>query len=161
MKPRIETLAEKKLVGHRRTMSFADNKTRELWQQFMPRRKEIQHNIGTNLYSLQMYDTLYFDHFNPNTPFEKWAAMEVTDFDTVPDGMEMLVLPGGLYAVFLYQGAASAGAEVFQYIFGIWLPNADYLLDSRPHFELLGEKYNNENPDSEEEIWIPIQPIQI
>ena len=53
MNPIIETLAEKKLIGKRIQMSLANNKTRELWQSFMPRRKEIQNNIGTDLYSMQ------------------------------------------------------------------------------------------------------------
>jgi AraC family transcriptional regulator len=26
--------------------------------------------------------------------------------------------------------------------------------DDRPHFEILGDKYKNDHPDSEEEIWI-------
>jgi len=30
-------------------------------------------------------------------------------------------------------------------------------LDDRPHFEVLGDKYKNADPDSEEEIWIPIR----
>jgi AraC family transcriptional regulator len=32
-----------------------------------------------------------------------------------------------------------------------------YFLDDRPHFEILGDKYKNGDPDSEEEIWIPIK----
>ena len=32
------------------------------------------------------------------------------------------------------------------------------LLDQRPHFEILGSKYKNENPASEEEVRIPIKP---
>jgi AraC family transcriptional regulator len=35
--------------------------------------------------------------------------------------------------------------------------NSKYLLDNRPHFETLGEKYKNEDPSSEEEVWIPIK----
>jgi AraC family transcriptional regulator len=31
-------------------------------------------------------------------------------------------------------------------------------LAARPHMELLGEKYRNNDPHSEEEIWIPIEP---
>jgi AraC family transcriptional regulator len=31
-------------------------------------------------------------------------------------------------------------------------------LDDRPHFEVLGEKYKNNDPTSEKEIWIPILP---
>ena len=48
--------------------------------------------------------------------------------------------------------------SIFQYIFGTWLPNSTYLLADRPHFEVLGEGYKNNDPTSEEEIWIPIQP---
>ncbi len=47
---------EKKLIGKRMTMCLADNKTHALWYSFMPRRKEIKNNIGTDLYSMQVYD---------------------------------------------------------------------------------------------------------
>ena len=141
-------------------MSFSDNKTFELWRSFMPRRKEIQNNIGTELYCIQVNGQMDFNNFNPNIKFEKWAAIEVTDFNTVPHEMETIILPGGLYAVFLYKGAASAAQKTFHNIFGTWLPNSDYALDDRQHFEMLGEKYKNEDPNSEEEIWIPIKPKQ-
>lgn len=58
---------------------------------------------------------------------------------------------------FLYQGPANAGATVFRYILQEWLPASAYMLDNRPHFEVLGEKYTNEGSASEEGIWIPIQ----
>jgi AraC family transcriptional regulator len=156
MKPRIETLPPKYLIGKRLVMSLSNNKTGELWSSFMPRRKEIQNNIGTALYSLQVYDYGYFKDFNPNKEFEKWAAVEVTYINTVPHEMEVLTLTGGLYAVFIHKGA-SGDNSTFQYIFTTWLPGSDYLLDDRPHFEILGEKYKNNNPDSEEEIWIPVK----
>ena len=124
----------------------------------MPRRKEIHNCIGTDLYSIQIYDPLFFNNFNPNTEFEIWATIEVTDFETVPEEMEPYTLKGGLYAIFLYRGAASAATPTFQYILGTWLPNSVYSLDDRPHIEILSEKYKNEDPSSEEEIWIPIKP---
>lgn len=155
---RIEILAEKKLVGKRLKMSLLDNRTFDLWRSFMPRRKEILNTTSDLLFSLQIYaDERYFQKMNPNAPFEKWAAREVTDFAEIPQGMETLILSGGLYAVFLYKGTTQNAAEVFQYIFETWLPNSAYLLDNRPHFELLGEKYMNNDPSSEEEIWIPIK----
>jgi len=157
MEFRIENLTEKKLVGKRSFMSFSNNKTGELWRSFMPRRKEIRNTFGTVLYSMQLYAPSFFNNFDPNTEFEKWAAVEVTDFDTVPDEMDTFTLKGGLYAVFLYQGAASAAANTFQYILGPWMSNSEYTLDNRPHFEILGEKYKNEDPSSEEELWIPIK----
>jgi len=157
MDARIEILAEKKLVGKRMNMTFSDNKTVDLWRGFMPGREEIKNKIGTELYSMQIYPRLFFDNFNPDAEFEKWATVEVKDFDTIPDGMETFTMPGGTYAVFLYKGASSAASDTFRYIFGTWLLNSEYTLDHRPHFEILGEKYKNESPDSEEELWIPIK----
>lgn len=159
MQARIETLTEKKCIGKRLTMSLVNNKTRELWQSFMPVRHEIRNSVGADLYSIQLYNPLYFTNFNPASPFEKWAALEVTDFMVIPEGMEPLVIPGGLYAVFLHIGAASTGPATFQYIFGTWLPNSPYSLDERPHFEILGKKYKNDDSSSEEEIWIPVRFI--
>ena len=161
MEPRFETIKEKKLLGKRMIMTFSDNKTGDLWRSFMPQRKEILNKIGSELYSVQMYAPKFFDNFNPDTEFEKWATVEVNDFNTVPDGMETLTLQGGLYVVFQYRGAASTAAETFRYILGTWLPDSDYTLDTRPHFEMLGEKYKNESPDSEEELWIPIKPKSV
>ena len=157
MQPKIQTLPEKKLVGKKLAMTFAHNRTGDLWRSFMPRRKEISNAIGTELYSLQIYPPLFFDNFDPDWQFEKWAAVEVADLLSIPEGMEPLTLPGGLYAVFPYKGTASAAANTFNDIFGIWLPKSAYTLDDRPHFELLGEKYRHEDPNSEEEIWIPIK----
>lgn len=159
MEVRIEKLEARQLVGMRLQMSFAQNRTAELWRSFMPRRKEISFRIEPDLYSLQTYPLGFFEPFNPTTPFEKWAAIEVTDASNIPGGMELFLLPPGLYAVFLYKGPASEGAKAFQYIMGSWLPQSGYMLDQRPHFEKLGEKYRNDSADSEEEIWIPVRKI--
>lgn len=155
---RIETLKEKKLIGQHLTMSIADNKTFGLWKGFMSRRKEIKNNLTSDFISMQVYDPSFdFRNFNINAPFEKWAVIEVTDFHNIPDEMESFILSGGLYAVFLHKGDASTSTKTFQYIFGTWLPNSGYLLDQRPHFEIIGEKYKNNDSDSEEEVWIPIR----
>lgn len=157
MQPLIKTIPPKKLIGKNLSMSFANNKTAELWRSFMPLKKTISNTIGSNLYSLQLYDPSYFTEFNPHKEFEKWALAEVTNFDNIPEGMKAFTLAGGLYAVFQYKGS-STDTGIFEYIFGTWLPSSPYLLDQRPHFEVLGENYKNADPDSEEEIWIPVKP---
>jgi AraC family transcriptional regulator len=156
MTPRISMLNEKKLVGKRLSMSFADYKISELWRSFSPRRKEITNSINEELISMVLYKANHFTDFKPSNEFERWAAVEVSSFDNVPNEMETFVLEGGLYAVFHYQGL-NTDPTIFQYIFGTWLPQSDYELDVRPHFEVLGEKYKNNDPSSEEEIWIPIK----
>jgi AraC family transcriptional regulator len=157
MEPRIETLPEKKFIGKKLSLSFTKNRTFELWRSFMPRRKEICNNIGTELHSIEVYAPNYFDNFNPDAEFEKWAAVEVTDFQSIPDDMNTITSPEGLYAVFVHKGTASEGPKTYQYIFTTWLPCSDYQLDNRPHFAIMGEKYKGEDPGSEEELWIPIK----
>lgn len=140
------------------TMTYAANKTQELWRSFMPRRKEIKNNINTDLISMQVYDAAFnFQHFNPDIPFDKWAAIEVSDFEMIPEGMETFILPTGLYAVFIHKGPATEGEKTFRYIFETWIPQSSYAIDARPHFEILGEKYKHDDPSSEEEVWIPIR----
>ena len=158
MHPRIETLPEKKLVGKSLRMSLANNKTAELWRSFMPERKMIKNIVGSELFSIQVYDRLLnFKDFNPQTEFIKCAMIETSDFEDIPENMETRILDGGLYAVFVHKGMAKDFPKTSQYIFGQWLPNSVYELDQREHFELLGAKYNPTDENSEEEVWIPIK----
>jgi AraC family transcriptional regulator len=156
--PRFENLSEKKMAGFRIRMSFAGNTTFLLWQKFMSRRREITNAAGPDLFSIEVYNAAFFDKFDAKREFEKWAAMEVTGFENLPDQMEALVIPAGLYAVFVHRGPASGGAASYEYIFRTWMPSSDFLTDDRPHFAVMGAKYRHEQQDSEEEIWIPIRP---
>lgn len=155
---RIELLAPKKLIGRSMRMSMVNNKTQQLWQKFMTCRSQIINSVGPELYSIQVYDKLLdIRNFNPDQEFTKWAATEVPDFSNIPEGMETFELSGGTYAVFLHQGLPSEFQKTFQYIFATWLPSSEYQLDHRSHFEVLGERYRNNHPDSEEEVWIPVK----
>jgi len=158
MTPRIETLVQKKLVGKRKKMSFTKNETFELWRNFMPERNTIKNVVGKELYSLEVYDKNFFSPFSPDKEFEKWAAVEVSGFENAPAGMERLTVPAGLYAVFIHKGAATEAERTYNFIFSEWLPGSNYVLDNRPHFAIMGEKYKKDSPEAEEEIWIPVQP---
>lgn len=158
MEPRLESLKEKHLVGMKMIMSFTNNKTGLLWQGFMPRRKEINNLTSADLYSVEVYAPDFFKPFRPDAEFEKWAAVEVSRVEILPDGMETIVIPPGLYAVFIHKGSASLAPKTYEYVLGSWIPNSAYTLDTRPHFAVMREKYKNNDPESEEELWFPILP---
>ncbi len=157
MNPKIEHLSQKKLVGMRQTMTFATMNPAILWSAFMTRKREIPLMVGTDLYSLEVYPHNFFQSMSSTAEFDKWAAVEVSENQSVPDGMEMLVLPDGLYAVFVHYGPASEAKATYDAIFRTWLPASDYRIDERPHFAVMGDKYRHNDPQSEEEIWIPVR----
>ena len=154
LQPKIKSIQEKKLIGKRLQMSLANNKTFQLWRSFMPLKNQILNNVNTDMISMQVYSQA-MRLGDLDQVFEKWAAVEVSDFENVPEGMESFILEGGEYAVFDYKGL-NTDPQIFIDIFGTWLPNSNYEIADRPHFEVLGEKYKNGDPNSEEEIWIPI-----
>lgn len=157
LNPRIEIISTKNLVGMHQRMSLVKNEIPGLWKSFMSRRKEVLHVVNAEFYSVEVYDDLsYFDIFNPSREFNKWAAVEVSSAVDIPDNMDSLIIPAGTYAVFTFKGS---GQDIFSFygaIFNEWLPSSKYVLDNRPHFACMGEKYRNGDPGSEEEIFIPV-----
>lgn len=157
LQPSIEIINQKQLIGLHRIMSLNNDATFELWHAFMPRLKEILKTSNNNLISMQLYDpSVTKGTFTPDTPFEKWAAVEVDDIKLIPEGMQSYRVPGGMYATFKYQGAANEAQDAIRYIFEQWLPNSEYRLDDRPHLTVMGERYKGNDPDSEEEFRIPV-----
>ena len=154
--PEIKTLAPKKLIGIHKTISLAADETATLWKNFMTQIKSIDAYRNEAFYALQTYPDDYFTSFDPHKTFEKWAAVELKDSIKLSEGFESFAFEGGQYAIFKYQGL-STDTRIFQYIYAEWLPKSGYKLDNRPHFELLGDKYKNNDPQSEEYIYIPIK----
>jgi len=155
--PKIEVIGKKKFLGLNVKMSLVENKTQALWQSFGPRIKEVQNRVEYPPISLQVYHPDHFLQFNPNRAFDKWALVEVENFNNIPDGLSPFELVGGQYAIFNYKGSSKEASDFFRYIYTEWVPQSSYSLDERPHFEVLGDKYRNNDPASEEEIWIPIK----
>jgi AraC family transcriptional regulator len=154
--PRIESTKQRSFIGQKLSMSLANNRTQELWANFRPRLGEITNRLGDDFFNLQVYPEGYYKNFNPANEFEAYALVEVIGEAVVPENMLQFNLPAGKYAVFIHQGGPATASETFQYILTQWLPASDYVLDQRPHFEVLGNKYKHNDPASEEEIWVPV-----
>lgn len=158
IQPKIVQGQLRKFIGQSLSMSVSKNRTGELWRSFMPRSMEIANRVGGDFISLQIYPVDHHLVFNPDRVFKKWALVEVSAIGNIPHDMERFTLEGGLYAVFEYLGA-SGDPSIFEYIYGKWIPNSAYELDDRPHFEVLGTNYRNNDANSQEELWIPIKKL--
>ena len=141
------------LIGLSMPMNLIDNKTPLLWQGFMPQRNAISNRIDDRYISLQQYPPGYFEAFNPATPFEKWAGVVVSEITNMPSTLNTLLVAGGFYAVFIYDGSIPP-PSIFENIYAKWLPSSGYKLENRPHFEVLHADYLQGN--RAEEIWIPL-----
>ena len=159
MKYRLESINDTNIIGMRANMSFQtiNQETGKLARQFMPCRHEIQSRVGTYSFSIQNYDNFNFKTINPTNTFEKWVGVEVSDTSQVPENMEVLTLKAGNYLVFSYKGSAQDFPKFWHHLHAEWLPNSDYEIDNRPHFEKLSEKYSPMNSENEEEVWVPVK----
>ncbi|MGB6269131.1 MAG: GyrI-like domain-containing protein, partial [Olleya sp.] len=131
MTPKIVTTKDILIVGVKDSLTFITNAqgTGDLARQFMPKRHLIKNRVGTEKFSIQVYDGFDFKNRTPHTEYEKWVGVEVSNFDTIPEGMETLIIEAGNYAVFNYKGKPEGFIEAWQYTHTNWLPNSKYQLD--------------------------------
>lgn len=158
MKYRINQSPEILIVGMKANMSFEtiSEDTGKLSRQFMPRLKEINNRVDDNTLSLQNYDNFDYNNLSPIMTFEKWVGVEVANLDDIPIGMETLTISSGNYLVIDFKGSMQEFVKNWHYIHSQWLPNSEFKLDNRPHFEKLSSKYSPMNVINDEEIWIPV-----
>ena len=159
MKYRTVESEEIHVVGLKAEASFVNisQTTPQLARQFMPRLNEVKNRKDLFTLSLQNYSHFDFKNFNPNETFEKWIGVEVTNLDTVPKDMQTLSIVSGRYLVIDFKGSIPDFMKFWQNIHSVWLPNSEYELDDRSHFERLPPNYNPIQVVNEEEIWIPIK----
>ncbi|MGY0393458.1 GyrI-like domain-containing protein [Bizionia sp. KMM 8389] len=159
MKPKLISTPDIFIAGKKATLSFLTNGsgTSQLARDVMPRLKEIHNRVGNESYSIQVYGDFKIQKMTPETPFEKWIGVAVTNLDALPNNMDGLLIPGGKFLVFTFKGDVSGFITFWQELHRVWLPNSEYELDDRPHFEKLPASYNPASSENEEEIWVPIK----
>lgn len=144
------------LQGMRQEMCYSQDKTMELWQRFGPQIKSISSKKNNLMYSVNIYPKDFHNHdIDPDKHFIKWAAIEVNKKEA-QQGLAFLEIESGKYAVFLHKGSADNFRPLMEFIFNEWIPTSEYELDQRPHFEVLRPGYIPNDPNAEEEVWVPI-----
>mgnify|MGYP003646674059 CR=1 FL=1 len=95
-----------------------------------------------------------------DTTFDLWHAFmsnkKHIKNEDVPENMDVLMFEGGMYLVEEHCGPSYEVKKTYSRIFKDIIPFANFSVDKRPHFELLGENYLGRDPNSKEDIWIPI-----
>jgi AraC family transcriptional regulator len=157
--PEIKQIPEIKTVCMSTRTSLINNNTKRLWSLFMPRMQEINNKKDDHFIAVYLYpEAMGMNDFTLQTIYKTPAAVPVTNFpEILPQHMEAFIIPEGLYAVFEHKGTVSDFNKTTDYVYNKWLPESNYSLCKRPHFEILGNRYlGPNNPGSIEDVYIPI-----
>jgi AraC family transcriptional regulator len=139
-------------------MSLQNDRTSELWRTFRSELPKSPDFENIEMFNFKIFSPPFdLATFKPDTIFTKWAAIAESENKITPPVWEILTVLEGLYAVFEFNGAAAEFAPALSHIYGVWLPNSEFLLDDRPHFEVLPPSYHPFNVSNQEEIWIPVK----
>jgi AraC family transcriptional regulator len=162
MEPLYKTIPEMKIVGclGKFISVLSPDKNNmvvipALWQSFMPRIREIKNaksqiNLGV-CYEVPPNEIVRADECM------YMAAMEVTSFDNVPNGMKTFTIPSGEYAVFTHKGALDNFEHTMNYIYGSWLPKSGKKLRHAPDIEMYDHRFKLNEVDSEIDVYIPVE----
>lgn len=133
----------------------SENAIAKLWDRFNERCCEIPHQVGGRSYGLIQQQP----DMQPGDPFPYTAAVGVTEFGLLPDGMSQIEVPETLYAVVTYRGPIDGIGEGFEYFWRTWLPNADYAYEGKYEFEFYDQRYRNRiDEGSELDLYFPVVP---
>ncbi|MBO3116949.1 GyrI-like domain-containing protein [Winogradskyella sp. DF17] len=154
MNPSVLDVSEKVLIGMSDTILMSEShKIGQLWQKFMPNKHLIKNTINNHHFAVQVYNS----ENTMDKPFQIWATIEVSEANTIPAEMDVVTIPNGLYAKFTLRGMEIG--RLYQDIMTTWLPSSGYIIDNRPHFQIMDERYKNNSTSSEEDVYVPITKL--
>ncbi|MGD8399131.1 MAG: GyrI-like domain-containing protein [Anaerolineae bacterium] len=122
----------------------------QLWRDLGPHSGEIEHiaddTVAYGISANMDAATGAFDYV---------AGFAVSRTGDVPAGMIAFEVPGGRYAVFTT--TLPEIGETFQRAYHTWLPGAGYRPTGGPEFELYDGRFDEQDPSSEFDLYIPIE----
>jgi AraC family transcriptional regulator len=157
--PHIIATSSLELVGIAQEMSLLSMPIAELWKTFRSH-EAVRKQFIPLFYSVQLHHApLDVQHFAPAALFTKWACASRDFFETMPTEFLSLHIPAGLYAQFEVTAPPTAAKEVFEFIYGEWLPTSGYQLAHRHQLEVIPHDYMQQGDRAQETIWIPIERV--
>lgn len=158
--PQIVFMPTIKLIGVPKYIDLKTNLEKSLatkaWNEVMKKVQQIEHRKQRRTYGVQRYP----DDFNPtNNVFEYIAAVQVTKFGSIPEGLIGFELPERHYVVYTFTGEVTpvTMTQLYANIYGQWIFNLPYEMYCDFDFEFYDEHFNPGQPNSYMSIYIPIK----
>ena len=150
MEPEIVRKDAFSIVGMHYRGNNAEGEIPQMWGELGPRMSEIK-NIAEHSVAYGVSDNMD----QATGEFNYIAGFAVSDVEEVPEGMVHWQIPGGRYAVF--RTTLPKLGDTFKYAYHEWLPKSDYKHRPGPDLELYDAAFDAADPNSEFEVYVPIQ----
>ncbi len=154
--PRFVKKPAFKAIGTSCMSTMQNNVIPQLWGEFSKVCASIP-NISNPGTALGICSSPEGVEVNENTPFKYLACMEVSSFETIPEGMETCEVPEAEYAVFEHHGALDTLDKTYEAIYNGWFSKGEYQHAWNYDFELYDGRFKFGESDSIFEIWIPVK----
>ena len=113
-----------------------------LWQEFLAHVAEVKQVIAGNMYGIIKQTPENSDQL------EYYAAVQVSEFATIPNGMTPLELPAATYAKFRHDGHFDSLNNSVNYIYSSWLFESGARHNYGADLEIYGEEYMPDTDNS-------------
>jgi AraC family transcriptional regulator len=140
------------VVGMQALVKPGSGTIKELWAAFHKRKPEIEYQTFPEA-SIGVCE--YYPDITDESDFSYIASTEVSHHTKVPPGMVNRVIPSTKYAVFSHNESIDRLKDIYQYIYGVWLPESGYELaelDTIEYYEL-----KSSHSQSGLAIYIPVR----
>jgi len=151
MEPKYTEKKGFKAAGMRYEGKMTGTEIPQLWDRFVPRIDEPKNRINSPV----SYGICIDGDAEGNIDYV--AAVEVSDFDNLPDGFASVEIPDNKYAVFTHKGPISKFHDTVQYVYGKWLRESGVEKAMAPDFEIYDERFKGDAEDSECDLYVSIK----
>jgi predicted transcriptional regulator YdeE/DNA-binding transcriptional MerR regulator len=152
MQPRFVTRPAFNVVGLQYVGKNEHQEISQMWGRLNPRHDEIPNLLEGEAFGL----CVMLNDADPGV-FEYVAGFPVAGDPQPPPGMVARSVPAQKYAVFTHRGPLEALKDTFSYVYQVWLPQSGCQHAGIMDMEVYGEKFKAFAPDSELEIYLPIE----
>jgi len=150
--PSIVTRPKMLVVGQANHFVGKELSLKEVWSGFKPEMDQVPNRVGKLGFGI--YEAYYED--GKEVGFTYWCAVEVANFDDVPERFQAREISEQSYALFTHHGPLPELYKTMKYIWGSWLPKSKYEYAPSPELEIYPANYMATEQDAQLQLYIPV-----
>ncbi|GJI98594.1 AraC family transcriptional regulator [Duganella caerulea] len=121
-----------------------------LWERFIARLKEVEHTVPGCCYGVVLPVA------GDSDELEYYAAIEVRQAGSLPEGMHTIEVPAATYATFVHHGVGKLVDRTVDFIYSSWLCQSAYRHNGGPDLEIYDASFDPLSERSQMRYAIPI-----